>query len=357
MNPDSVPRLKDVAAAANVSVAAASRILRGDTDPFSQGTSDRVVREAKRLGWRRNLLVNGLQTGKTNTIGVLVPPYDSFWVNVINGIHEELANRDYLPITVWIGDHDQFPYFEDSNEKGVELINRLLDRRVDGLIMWPQFAVSFRQFFIEKVKKSVHVAVVDDHTPDAIGHTVLNNEIGATQQVVDLLVSFGHRNIACLSEPNDCAHTWAQVRTSSFVGALEAKIGKAPNVEYVSARDPGALFVATRLLTMEPLPTAVFAVTDHHAELIYHAAAKLGKRIPEDLSVIGFGNLKESSMFSPKLTTVDQDPRGLGRKAVELVLGQADNLKAKPTYQRTLVDAKLLQRESVSMINPETNSS
>lgn len=278
---------------------------------------------------------------------MLVPPYDSFWVNVINGIHEELANNDYLPITVWIGDHDQFPYFEDRKDKGISLINRLLDRRVDGLIMWPQIAVAYSQFFLEEVKRSIPVAIIDEHTPVEFGDTVVNDEIAATQQVVDLLVSFGHKNICCLSEPNDSAHTWSQARTSSFVSALSEKTGKKPEVEYVSAKDAGALFVAFRLLAQEPAPTAVFAVTDHHAELLYQAAAKLGKRIPEDLAIVGFGNLKEGLNFSPSLTTVDQNPRELGRKAVELVLGRIDGPEANKTYEKVLVEAKLIQRDSV----------
>ena len=100
MSGSSAPRLKDVAAAAHVSLSAASRILRGEQDRFGAETCRRVLDVAQRLGWRRNLLVNGMQTGRTHTIGVMIPPFDSFWVDVLAGIHMTLAAADYLPITI-----------------------------------------------------------------------------------------------------------------------------------------------------------------------------------------------------------------------------------------------------------------
>src|SRR3990170_6901231 len=105
-----VPRLKDVAKAANVSLAAASRILRGDKERFGEETCRRVLEASQRLGWRRNLLVNGMQTGHTRTVGVMIPPFDSFWVSVLSGIHETLAASDYLHITVWTGSLDNMPH-------------------------------------------------------------------------------------------------------------------------------------------------------------------------------------------------------------------------------------------------------
>src|SRR5688572_32519359 len=96
-----VPRLKDVAKAANVSLAAASRILRGDRERFGEETCRRVIEASRQLGWRRNLLVSGMQTGRTQTIGVMIPPVGSYWVGVLSGIHDGLASADFLPITVW----------------------------------------------------------------------------------------------------------------------------------------------------------------------------------------------------------------------------------------------------------------
>ena len=160
-----VPRLKDVAKEANVSLAAASRILRGDKERFGEETCRRVLEASRKLGWRRNLLVNGMQTGRTQTIGVMIPPFDSFWVTVLSGIHDALAEYDYLPITVWIGNLGDMPHFEKEDGDGLKQINRLLDRRVDGLIMWPTFSVSYYHHFPEFVERRVPVAVIDKGDP------------------------------------------------------------------------------------------------------------------------------------------------------------------------------------------------
>ena len=76
-----------------------------------------MLEASRQLGWRRNLLVNGMQTGRTQTIGVMIPPFDSFWVSVLSGIHDALAECDYLPITVWIGNLGDMPHFEKERRR------------------------------------------------------------------------------------------------------------------------------------------------------------------------------------------------------------------------------------------------
>src|SRR3989304_4755930 len=181
-----VPRLKDVAKAANVSLAAASRILRGDRQRFGEETCQRVLEASRQLGWRRNLLVNGMQTGRTNTIGVMIPPYDSFWVSVLSGIHDALSAADYLPITVWTGNLDRMPHFEEGEAEGRKQINRLLDRRVDGLVMWPTFSLAYYHHFPEFVERRVPVAVIDHYS--TVADSVETDEEQATAVVADHLL-------------------------------------------------------------------------------------------------------------------------------------------------------------------------
>ncbi|HEX2475318.1 MAG TPA: LacI family DNA-binding transcriptional regulator, partial [Lacipirellulaceae bacterium] len=213
-----VPRLKDVAKAANVSLAAASRILRGDRERFGEETCRRVLEASRQLGWRRNLLVSGMQTGRTQTIGVMIPPYDSFWVSVLSGIHDTLGASDYLPITVWIGSLGDMPHFEKDEAEGLRQINRLLDRRVDGLIMWPPFSLAYYHHFPEFVERRVPVAVIDHYS--TVADSVETDEEQATAVVADHLLSLGHRRIACLSSRETPSQTWAVRRRTSFEEAV-----------------------------------------------------------------------------------------------------------------------------------------
>jgi LacI family transcriptional regulator len=150
-----VPKLKDIAEKAGVSLATASLILRdeGKDLKFKSETRKRVLDTAKELGWRQNLLVKGIQTGKTKTVGVLVPPFDSFWSGVLVGIHREFAKYGYTPITLWRGDDTSDSLFLNGDsdgdildlDEGVSLINTLLDRRVEAIIAWPTIAERYRK--------------------------------------------------------------------------------------------------------------------------------------------------------------------------------------------------------------------
>ena len=145
----SIPRMRDVALEANVSLSTASRILRGEGERYAAGTRKRVYEASQKLGWRKNRLVSSMQSGKTKTIGVMIPPYDSFWVDVLYGIHAALAEAGYLPITIWPTGCDKLGEFERQKAEGFELISELLDRRVDGLLLWPAYSVAFCDHFRE----------------------------------------------------------------------------------------------------------------------------------------------------------------------------------------------------------------
>src|SRR3972149_3086531 len=218
MSNPSVPRLKDVAKAANVSLAAASRILRGDRERFGDETCRRVLEASRQLGWRRNLLVNGMQTGRTHTIGVMIPPFDSFWVSVLSGIHDALAAADSLPIPVWTGNLERMPHFEEGDAEGKKQINRLLDRRVDGLIMWPTFSLAYYHHFPEFVERRVPVAVIDHYS--TVADSVETDEEQATKVVADPLLKLGHRRLACISSRETPSPTWAVKRRGCFEQAV-----------------------------------------------------------------------------------------------------------------------------------------
>ena len=284
----SAPRLKDVAEAAGVSLSAASRILRGERDRFGEDTCQRVLEAARKLGWRRNLLVNGIQTGRTKTVGVMIPPYDTFWVDVLAGIHIVLASADYLPITVWLGDCQEMPHFEKDEKEGMGLISRLLDRRVDGLILWPSFAVAYYDHFRELLERRVPVVVIDhEFSEEQIADSIETDEQRCSKAVAEHLLSLGHREIACLSSRETAWQAWAIRRRTEFEEAVKNEAGVEVKTYRLNPWGTNGLEVAAEILTQDPRPTAVFSVTDHEARFVYQAAEQLGLKIPEDLSVVG----------------------------------------------------------------------
>lgn len=344
-----VPRLKDVAEAAGVSLSAASRILRGEVDRFGPETCDRVHAAAQKLGWRRNLLVSGMQTGRTKTVGVVIPPFDSFWVDVLSGVHSELATADYLPITIWVGDLHQMPHFEMDEAEGLRKISRLLDRRVDGLILWPSVGAAYYGHFRELVERNVPVAVIDhEYSEDRIADSIETDEEESARAVAQHLLALGHRRIACLSSREVAGQSWAIRRRKFFERAVTSERGAEVKSWRLNEKGTNGLDIAAEILRDPLQPTAVFAVTDHEARLIYQAAERLRLRIPEDISVIGFADLDFAADLTPPLTTVRQRPVEIGRRAARLVLDRLDqtDLADGPTTIR--IPADLIERSSTA---------
>jgi LacI family transcriptional regulator len=343
----SLPRLKDVAREAKVSLSAASRILRGQGERYAEETRSRVLSASQKLGWRQNLLVNGMQTGQTRTIGVMIPPYDSFWVGVLDGIHTTLANSNYLPITVWPGGWRELGAFEAQKEEGFELISRLLDRRVDGLILWPTYAVAYREHFRDLSIRAVPVGVIDHSFSTGILTDVVEaDDRNGAAAVAKYLLSKGHRRIACLSTREIEAQTWAVRRREAFEASVEQhKKAQVRSWRLNSAGDNG-LDVAIELLTSDFQPTAVFCVSDHEAKFVYSAAERLEISIPMDVSVVGFNDLDFADLLQPRLTTMHLDAERMGRLVAKMILGRLEEMPQDLSIVK--VEAELVERESVA---------
>ena len=326
-----VPKLKDIAQKAGVSLATTSLILRdeGNALKFKSETRKRVQDIANELGWRQNLLVKSIQTGKSKTIGVLVPPYDSFWSNVLVGIHRGLAGQDYMPITLWradqVSEDDFLPNDADGvfgkSDEGMNLINRLMDRRVEGVIVWPTMAERYHKCLDDLANRGIPVVLVDHEYSDQsrMGSVITDEECGSRLAAGHLL-GLGHRNIAFLTEAPLKTRTWQVLREKYFQEAIL----ECPDATYskweLNRADQDAVKVAKELLGSPERPTAVFCSTDHEAQDLYWAALEMGIRIPEDISVVGYSDLQFAATMRPPLTTVHQRPREIGEKAAALVI-------------------------------------
>lgn len=324
--PRSIPRMKDVAREANVSLSSASRILRGEGDRYAPETQRRVLEASKKLGWRRNLLVRSIQNGRTNTIGVMIPPYDSFWVGVLYGVHAALTDAGYMPITVWPSGCEKLGEFERQKAEGFELISELLDRRVDALLLWPAYAVAYCDHFRELAERAVPMAAIDHTFPEGqVADTVETDERCGAETVAKHLLDLGHRRIACLSTREITAQTWAVRRRQYFEEAINQHPGATCKSWRLSEAGNNGLQVARDMLTSKHKPTGIFCVSDHEARFIYEAADELGVRIPDDISVVGFGDLEFATALSPALTTLRRKPKVMGRLLAELVVERLAN--------------------------------
>lgn len=345
MKKPSMPYLKDIAAEASVSMTTASIILRDGKGRFAEKTRQRVLDAAKKLGWRQNLLVQSIQTGKTRTIGILIPPFDSHWSNILTGIHRVLTDADYMPITLWIGDGVDYA----DHGQGLEQIHKLVDRRVEGLVVWPDFATAYEEYFKELVSRGIPLVVVDhelDH--HRVADSVQTDEELGGRLVAEHLLNLGHNDIGCITEFEKEARSWQLRRQRYFEFSL--KMLK-PDVRcrawHMAEEDRDAVRVAREVLQIEDRPTAIFADTDHVANDVYRAAADLGLTIPDDLSVVGFSGLDFTRQMRPPLTTVKQNSVEVGKCAARIVLQRIEKELTGPV-STTRVGCELIVRGSTA---------
>jgi LacI family transcriptional regulator len=340
---------KRIAREAGVSQSTVSLILSG-RGVSSDETRDRVLAAAERLRYRPNLLVHGIQTGKTKMIGVMAPPFDFYWAEVLYGIHDVLTAADHVPINIWTAHAGPGPRRRNASGDELAQIHRLLDRRVDGVILWPTFASLFSEHVAEFSSRDLPVVTIDHELParfraDSVG----SDEAAGGRMVAEHLLALGHVRFGHLAGPSRLA--WAHGRRESFERALDREpAATCVSIEADLKASTQGLEQAREMLNLPQRPTAIFAATDPLAKTVYHVAAEMGLRIPQDLSVVGFADDDFAAELSPPLTTVRQSGYETGRRAAEIVLGRCMGTITNSKPQRVHVPVELVVRQSTGPV-------
>lgn len=312
--------LGEIARKTDVSITTVSRVLSGKKlKNFSEETILRIKSAAAELKYRPNRLVQGIQTGRTGIIGVVMPAYGNYYGQIMAGIHDTAVANDRVPLVLWTR-HDS-PSGVGKSE--LEQIHTLVDLRVEGIILKPIFDAASDEYLREIFERSIPLVVVDRELPNARTDFVGTDDEAGIQAAVQHLIELKHRRIAYFG-PQSPVSTGIH-RLQSFIHSIYRQTaacedGEVEGIEHLVQNWTPGLKDAIALLKRKPRPTAVVAVNDDFAHLIYQAARELRLRIPEDLSVIGFGNLPISRLLEPSLSTLDQHPYDIGQSAARRLL-------------------------------------
>jgi LacI family transcriptional regulator len=330
---------QDIAREAKVSRVTVSLVLAGK-DQTSTETRNRVLEVAKRLKYRPNLLVQGMQSGRTGVIGLMMPPSMHFHGQIARGIHDELVKNDYVPIQLWTDPSPQGKSTELSQ------IHRLVDRRVDGVIIFPADASVPDVHYREIWERNIPLVTVDRETTTHADHVGTDEELGG-QLVAEHLLKLGHRRFAHLSFINRPGSL--QRRRESFLKAIKQAGGECKVYE----GDHGDFSrLALQLLQARPAPTAVFCATDLLAMKVYSAAAELGLKIPDDCSVVGYADFPFAEDLVPPLTTVRQDPYNIGTVAAKILLDRVLSRTSDLSPRKLRIKPEAIIRKSTARPNP-----
>ncbi len=307
----SLPSIEDVARLAEVSIATVSRVIN-NSKPVNAETRRRVERAIAATGYRANAAGRSLAMAQSHLLMVLVPDFaNPFYAQIVQGA--ESATRP-AGFKLLLSDATS------GDAPHQTALDALYNRLVDGVINLthldddPKLHATLRDLpwvnCSEFVPESGLPYVSIDHRQAAI-------------DAVQFLLNRGHRRIGLVSA--DETYRWARLRHEGYELAME-RAGIAPDAQLVRTAisldyDAGAQAVGGLLALMEP-PTAVFAVSDTLAIGAIKALRRAGRRVPEDIAVLGFDDLPLSAVFEPALTTVSQPMRELGAQAAEILLAR-----------------------------------
>jgi LacI family transcriptional regulator len=334
-----VVMLRDVARAAGVHLATASRALNEETRPMvNEATAQRVIQAAERLGYQPNPIARGLATNRSYTIGAVVPDFTNpLFPPIARGIQDRLEAAGYTPLIV-----------NTDNDPERELLGMraMRARQVDGIIS----ATARRDHsnLDEVLDAGVEVVLVNRWLPDVPVSSATADDTLGQRLAVEHLVTLGHRRIGYLAAPLD--YSTGYERHEAFHRAMhDAGLEVSPDLVTVCdslSEGEGARLTAAMLGGVTEPPTAIAAANDLLALGCLDVLTEHGIDCPGDVSVTGFGNMPFAARFQPPLTTVRIPQYDIGVAAAQLMVERLGQAHVEPRHVR--LEPDLVVRESTA---------
>jgi LacI family transcriptional regulator len=307
------PTQVDVARLAGVSRATVSYVLNDQTDqriPISADTRQRVLDAIAELGYEIDARAQSLRSGETKTLGVLVPLYENpyFW-QILYGISTEAEAAGY---SLLLSHNPLTPEQERLS------LRELAQHRMDGLIL----LISFKLLplpILKQLRKTTSPIVEITATGSEFDH-VLSGYAAGTEALMSHLFELGHRRIGFVYGVVHVSQGYDRLLTYRKVLKDAGLPDDDHFVQHCGPTLEDGYQAALHLLSQPERPTALLVINDLLGVGVLRAAADLGLRVPDDLSVASFDDIPFASYTVPRLTTVTIYPEQNGRDAVRLLL-------------------------------------
>ncbi|MEU6235898.1 LacI family DNA-binding transcriptional regulator [Kitasatospora sp. NPDC047058] len=312
------PVMADVAKLAGVSHQTVSRVLNG-APHVRPDTRDRVLAAIRELDYRPNSAARALVTRRSQTLGVV--SFDSTLygpASMLDGIERAARSAGYFVSVTSLRSLD--------GRSVQEAVDRLRDQGVEGVVVIaPQTAAVSA---VSRLSSSVPIVAVGSGNQTQLPMVSVGNRYGAGE-ATGYLLDLGHRTVHHLAGPANWLES--KDREEGWRLTLQAAGAPVPEVERGDWSARSGYQAGLRIAGLRGV-TAVFCANDHMALGLLRALHEAGRSVPDEISVVGFDDIPEAAYFTPPLTTVRQDFGELGRRALELLVGELEGGTSSPTH-------------------------
>jgi DNA-binding LacI/PurR family transcriptional regulator len=328
------PTIYDVARLAGVSTATVSRSLNG-TGQIAPGTRAAIDAAVEQLGYRPNTIARSLVTKSTQTIALLLPDITNpFYAALVSGIQQRALEAGYTTLLCTT---------EGDPEREEQYLSLLRAKQVDGvlvdgLVLPPDRVARF-------VADGFPIVCLDrDVDSAAVPLVQVDNRLGA-RLATEHLLSLGHARVAHVAGAPELGIS--EERVAGYREALaEAEIEPDPALVVVGSFTLEGGYEAAKSLLAGGSPTAIFAANDLSAIGVINAIVESGRRVPADVSVVGFDDLLLSAYTTPPLTTIHQPALAIAERAMQLLLDLSNGRQVRRF--RHLLEPALVVRGSTA---------
>lgn len=293
-------------------------------------TAEEILRLAEKYNYRPNRASAASFGNRTQSVGVMIHSLNiDYFAAIFRGIQNEMLKHSYLAIY-------QEVLSETSN---LQTLQMLIDHRVDGMIMidLPRDLNRNEKFEISRMKLPVVVIDRPLGFPREIDSVETDDETGG-RLLADHLLALGHRRFSLYWLPSNPG-----LRMVSFRSTVEKRGGVCELWNWNTVTDDDLI----RRFQSPDAPTAVFPHNDVLAAHLYKLIRSAGRKIPEEISVVGYADLTLAGLLEPELTTIRQDGFEVGRTAAELLLDKIYGRSRQPEHR--ILPVRLIERNSASV--------
>lgn len=331
--------LKKIAKELDVSISTVSKALR-DSPEIGEDTREKIKAFAKHYNYKPNNIALSLKNRKTKTIGIIIPEIvHHFFTTVISGV-EKVANEMGYNVLVCLSDN--------SFDKEVLNMEMLANGSTDGFIL--SLAKETMQkadyhHLIEAINQGMPLVLFDRVVEDIACDKVIIDDVTGGKKAVQYLVDIGCKNIALISTVDYVSV--GKLRTRGYKEALEENNIPVRDDLILKIEEMEDSESEIEQFLMDKNIDGIFAVNEHFAISAVKTIQEQGKKVPDDVSVIGFTDGELSKRFIPSLTTVSQHGMRMGEEAARLLIEKLERTPSEEEYYKTIiVETELVTRNS-----------